>query len=135
MNCNTQLEPGWPGQRRMGPETKPGCLYRCSPVKCQVTAGQHPLHTSGYAPAIPSFPCSTLLQPSRVPVPVPSIMPAAQEQLQKVLGIYHPWQELLSIINPTFPLPSCRAFPLSLLSLLLLLYLRSLMPHALLCHK
>lgn len=44
-------------------------------------------------------------------VPVPFIMPAAQKQLEKVSGIYHRWQELLSVIKKNiFPLLSSRAF-------------------------
>lgn len=35
-------------------------------------------------------------------VPVPFIMPAAQKQLEKVSGIYHRWQELLSVIKKLF---------------------------------
>lgn len=89
-----------------------GCSLHCCKqqeppweVNCLVIAG--PLHTSASlilcgCSGISLQPVAMLLQPSCVLVPVPFITPAAQEQLEKVSGIYHPWHPVIKKQNKTF---------------------------------
>lgn len=92
-----------------------GCsLYCCKQqepsleVNCLVIAG--PWYTSASLTMcacsgislLSLQPVATLLQPSCMLGPVSFVMPAAQEQVEKVSGIYHPWHPVIKKQNKTF---------------------------------